>query len=361
MTDLLAYRFGLNYTPSRNWWYCWNDFDAGSIARDLDAVASLGADHIRIMAIWPYFQPDPAWVSPAHLQRLDVLMGLAGERGLDVCPAMLTGHLTGQNFRPGYEKRLGAFYTSPDMFDAQALLFRQTAAVLCGHDNFLGWDIGNEINCCWRAETDVGDAWFVKIMDLAESLCPDGVHVNGVDHHPWFEAWTFSARLLARRQRIAALHSWMYFTGALERGGPLEPPCVDLAAAMTALARSFAGDPAKPVWIQEYGASEAWVDAKIIPEFLERATLRAIDAGASWFTWWASHDIDAKFKVQTLEYSLGLLTADGRPKPQAGVFKAIAEAYRGRKVPTGNLQASPPPPPQPHEHERTWQWLLERI
>jgi hypothetical protein len=23
--DLTRHRFGVNYTPSHNWWYCWND------------------------------------------------------------------------------------------------------------------------------------------------------------------------------------------------------------------------------------------------------------------------------------------------------------------------------------------------
>ncbi len=53
--DFTRHRFGVNYTPSRNWWFCWNDWDAGPIRRDLDALAALGADHLRIMLIWPFF------------------------------------------------------------------------------------------------------------------------------------------------------------------------------------------------------------------------------------------------------------------------------------------------------------------
>lgn len=56
--DMERHRFGVNYTPSRNWWFCWNDWDASSIARDLDVVAALGADHLRILLVWPYFQPN---------------------------------------------------------------------------------------------------------------------------------------------------------------------------------------------------------------------------------------------------------------------------------------------------------------
>jgi len=40
--DLTRHRFGVNYTPSHNWWFCWNDWDPDPIRRDLDAIAALG-------------------------------------------------------------------------------------------------------------------------------------------------------------------------------------------------------------------------------------------------------------------------------------------------------------------------------
>src|SRR5271166_1189735 len=92
---LNRHRFGVNYTPSHNWWFCWNDWNVDPIRRDLDAIAALGADHLRIMLIWPYFQPNLTWVSPAHLERLSQLIGLMGERGLDVLVTVFTGQLSG--------------------------------------------------------------------------------------------------------------------------------------------------------------------------------------------------------------------------------------------------------------------------
>lgn len=37
-------RFGVNYVPSKNWWFSWSDWDRSSIAADLDDIASLGMD-----------------------------------------------------------------------------------------------------------------------------------------------------------------------------------------------------------------------------------------------------------------------------------------------------------------------------
>src|SRR5487761_2302896 len=93
-----VHRFGVNYTPSRNWWFCWNDWNADPIKRDLDAVAALGADHMRIMLIWPFFQPNATFVSPLHLERLDQLLTLMGERRLDALVTAFTGQLSGLYF-----------------------------------------------------------------------------------------------------------------------------------------------------------------------------------------------------------------------------------------------------------------------
>src|SRR5882757_9144119 len=127
--DVERHRFGVNYTPSHGWWFCWNDWDAGPIARDLDAIAALGADHLRILLVWPYFQPNPTYVSELHLSRLDQLLTLMSERRLDAVITVFTGELSGWYFLPPFQKdrdaRGGeAFYSDPEIFRAQELFVR---------------------------------------------------------------------------------------------------------------------------------------------------------------------------------------------------------------------------------------------
>ena len=354
--DLRKHRFGVNYTPSRRWYYCWNDFESDAIARDFDAIAALGMDHLRLMLIWPSFHPNPDWVSPVHLERLDKVMRLAGERNLDVQPAVFTGWLSGYAFKPPFLPR-EPFYTSEKMWKAQELFVRELVKVLSPHKNFLGFDLGNEINCCWSADTKDGDAWMDRMLSLMESLCPERLHINGVDNGPWFEKGTFSPQAVAARNRIIPLHAYIFFTGALKHSGPLEPPCVNLAAGMAALSRSWGGVPDKPVWVQEFGASDEWVPRKDIPEFMEKTVEAAVNEGVSWFTWWASHDIDRSMAFHSLEYDLGLLTVKNEPKESARMFKALAERYGGKpvRIPSRRL----PPPPEKLEHEMVWRWLLD--
>ncbi len=351
------HRFGVNYTPTRSWWYCWNDFQEFSIARDLDSIAEIGADHIRIMLIWPYFQPNPQEVSPAHLDRLSKMMSLAEERHLDVCVALFVGWLSGYAFKPVYQQD-GSFYALSESRKSQELYLRSVSNVVNQYANFMGFDLGNELNCCWQSERlDIGDDWSRSMLNLAGKCAPGGIHVNGVDHNPWFKPATFSPQHLAADQEIISLHCWTYFTGASERSGGdfLSQRCLRLPEAMTVLARSYAADFLKPVWVQEYGMSEEWMDADRIPEFLEASTLNAIQSGVNWFTWWCSHDLDQRYAFHPLEYSLGLITLDRKIKPQGWLFKELADAYRGKETIPGIREL--PPPPDIFSSESTWQWL----
>jgi hypothetical protein len=361
MSDLMTHRFGVNYTPSRNWYYCWNDFEAGAIALDLDRVAEIGADHIRLMATWSDFQPNPGWVSPAHLERLVTVMNLAAERRIDVCVTLLNGFVSGAYFIPHFCRGQN-LYDSPGLWNAQEVYFREVGLAVMPLPNFLGLDLGNELNCyCQAASTDIGDAWLARAMALCEECFPGKLHVNGVDHQPWFRPRTFSPRELARLQEIIALHTWPPFTGALDRGGPMDGQSIHLPAAMAALARAYAGDGARPVWVQEYGACGDWMDDADIPAWLDRSTRSAIAAGVSWLTWWDSHDIDRKLTFSPeYEYNLGLMTSDNRIKPQGRAFAAIAKEFGGKSVPASALRPVPPPPTE-HENEATWQWLEKWI
>ena len=220
---LMRYRFGVNYVNSRDWFFFWNDFDQGQVARDLDAIASLEVDHFRI-SLWPLFQPWRNWVAPSYLRSLDKLMRLAGQRKLDVCVSMLNGWIT-KCLRPVYDEP-GRFYTSASLFQAQQLYFRETAKVLKGHSNFLGFDIGNEMNCCWSAhQTTEGDAWLEKIMAEVNRLCPA---------HPTSSVWITIRGSTARPFRRRPLRGCNrlspctvgFCSAGVATGKALEAPCV---------------------------------------------------------------------------------------------------------------------------------------
>lgn len=349
------HRFGVNYTPTKDWWFCWNNWDAGSIQRDLDGIASLGADHLRLLLIWPYFQPNPTWVSPLHLQRLDEMLTLMAARNLDAVITVFTGQLSGWFFLPPFNRPDPAFYTDPAMWSAQELMIHRLGQVMNSHQNIIGFDIGNEIDTCWRAPLPAGDAWMAKMLALMYAVAPTGLHVNGVDEEPWFQPDTFSPRALAALP-MPTMHCYPYWSGALKYGGPMDPPSTKLLAANAILIRSYAADPRKPVWAEEFNTCIESLTQKQQAEWLETAVLAAIEAGVSWFTYWDSYDVNHKFQFNSLEYSLGLLTNDRKIKEQGRVFRHLAAGYRGKSVKFPS-QPLPPPPVHP-SHESTWQWMM---
>jgi endo-1,4-beta-mannosidase len=354
--DLDRHRFGLNYTPSHNWWFCWNDWDPDPIRRDLDAIAQVGADHLRLMLVWPFFQPNPKWVSPAHLERLDQLIGLMNERRLDALVTVFTGQLSGWFFLPSFNRLSDGFYTDPLTWDAQELFVRSLARTLAPHPNVLGFDFGNELTTCWQAPIADGDAWMGRMFALMNEALPDHLHVNGLDHRPWFNVDTFSPKKLAAA-RFPVTHCYPYWSDAVKYGGAMDPPSVKLLAAMATLIRAYAGTQQKPVWVGEFNTCIKELSEKQQAEWLEKAVHAGVEQGVNWFTYWDSHDVDRKFDFNPLEYTLGVLTNDGRVKEQGRVFKRLAETYRGKPVayPTTSL----PPPPEQRTQEETWRWVLD--
>jgi hypothetical protein len=153
------------------------------------------------------------------------------------------------------------------------------------------------------------------------------------------------------------MHCYPYWTGAMKYGGAMDPSSVKLMAGMATLIRSFAGSQEKPVWAGEFNTCIEELPEKGQAEWLDKSVHAAIEQGVSWFSYWDSHDVDRKFAFNPLEYTLGLLTNDGRVKEQGRVFQKLAETYRGKPVvfPKG----SPPAPPSERTNDATWAWLLD--
>lgn len=331
-------RFGLNYVPSKRWVYCWNDWQSEEIAEDFDAIAALGVDHLRVMVIWPWFQPNPASVSEAHLRRLDELMDLAEQRGLDVFLCPLTGWLSGYRFLPP-DVSAKDIFCNPAVFDQIGNYFQALLRIAGARRNFLGFDLGNEMNVLVPdLPTTEGDAWGKRITEWLHPQMSGKWIVNGVDHNPWFAGNTFTAAHLVETYDAATVHAWPLFTGSLLKGGLADPPSLHLSAFLTHLCRHLlkSANLNKPIWIQEFGCSSEWGAEREKAAYLRGSVEYATKAGATWFTWWCSHDIDKRYRFDPLEYDLGLFTTENQPKPLAHLYRELIQEF-------ANFTLSPEP------------------
>ncbi|MCT9091482.1 glycosyl hydrolase [Streptomyces sp. ASQP_92] len=337
---MAAPRFGVNYTPSQGWFHHWLDYDPGAVRADLDSIAALGLDHIRVFPLWPYFQPNRTLIRPRAVEHLLDLADAAAERGLDVNVDGLQGHLSSFDFLPAWTRTWHRrnLFTHPDVVEGQAVYLRTLAAALADRPNFIGMTLGNEINQFSagphpdpdRATEAEADHWLGRMLAACEAGAPGKLHLHAEYDACWYQDdMPFTPAQAARRGAVTAVHSWV-FNGTAQRHGRHSVPSEHHAAYLVELSKAWADDPRRPVWLQEVGAPAPLVPPAHAAAFTEATVDNALDCPDLWgITWWCSHDVSRELAdFPELEYGLGLLTNDRRPKDTARVLAGAAAAVR---------------------------------
>ncbi|MBH1937269.1 glycosyl hydrolase [Streptomyces sp. AV19] len=334
----MSVRFGVNYTPRKGWFHHWLDFDLDDVRADLDDIASLGLDHVRVFPLWPVFQPNRTLVRPRAVEQLVRLVDAAAERGLDVAVDGLQGHLSSFDFLPSWVTTWHRrnIFTDPEVVDAQARYLGELAGALADRPNFLGMTVGNEINQ-FSGEphpdpdrVDAGGAgrWLRRMVGACEAAAPGRAHVHASYDAAWYDGThPFTPAHSARIGAMTAVHSWV-FNGTVQRYGAEAAATGLHAAYLVELSKAWAVDAGRPVWLQEVGAPVPFVPAERAASFA-RATLDAVlDCDGLWgVTWWCSHDVDRGLAdFPELEYGLGLFTQGRGVKPVGAVVREVSAA-----------------------------------
>ncbi|WP_307840064.1 glycosyl hydrolase [Streptomyces sp. G44] len=335
-------RFGANYTPAQGWFHHWLDFDLDAVRTDLDALAALGLDHVRVFPVWPYFQPNRTLIRPRAVEQLVQLADAAAERGLDVNVDGLQGHLSSFDFLPAWTQTWHRrnLFTDPDVVAGQAAYLRTLAAALADRPNFIGMTIGNEINQFSagphpdpdRITEEQAESWLRTVLAACEEGAPGRLHLHAEYDAAWYQPdQPFTPGQAARLGAVTAVHSWV-FNGTAQRHGRTGTATRAHAAYLIELSKAWALDPHRPVWLQEVGAPAPLIPAEHAAAFTQETIEAALDCEDVWgVTWWCSHDVSRDLAdFPELEYTLGLLTNDGRVKPAGAAVARIAGEWRGR-------------------------------
>ena len=331
-------RFGVNYTPSTGWFHHWLDFDISPVRADLDSIADLGFDHVRIFPLWPVFQPNRTLIRPTAVAQLESVVDAVDEYGLDVVVDGLQGHLSSFDFRPSWTSTWHRrnLFTDPDVVEAQARYLGTLASALADRPNFLGMVLGNEFNQFSDkphpdpdpVNPDDATSWLSKLLDACERAAPGKFHTHcEYDAALFAEDHPFLPAHAARLGAASVAHSWV-FNGTAQRHGPLAVATTHHAEYQLQLLAAWGHD--RPLWLQEVGAPSPHIPADLAPDFAETTVRRAATcAGLYGVTWWSSHDVDpALADFPPLEYSLGLLTNDRRRKPIADRLASVVAELR---------------------------------
>ncbi|MFH8496961.1 glycoside hydrolase 5 family protein [Streptomyces coeruleorubidus] len=332
-------RFGVNYTPRRGWFHSWHDFDPKHAREDLDQIAALGLDHVRVFHLWPLLQPNRTLIRTGAVDQLAHLVDLAAEAGLDVLVDGVQGHLSSFDFYPEWTRgrHHRNVFTDPEAVAAQAGLMRTLARALAGRPNLIGLQLGNELNNLVEhnpVTPDEVDHYLDTLLDATREHLPHG---RLATHSAYDAAWygddhPFTPQASARKGDVTTVHPWVFSGDCARRYGPRSPQVLHLAEYGTELAKAYAEDPARPVWVQETGAPEPHIPAADAPDFARATVRNAAGCEGLWgVTWWCSHDVDRSLAdYPELEYTLGLFDARGVAKPIATAFaETVAEVRAG--------------------------------
>ncbi|WP_415840881.1 glycoside hydrolase 5 family protein, partial [Nocardiopsis rhodophaea] len=333
-------RFGANYTPTRGWFHHWLDFDIGEVRADLESIAALGLDHVRVFPVWPVFQPNRTLIRPSAVEQLRRLVDTAAACGLDVAVDGVQGHLSGVDFLPAWTRtwQRRNLFTDPDAISGVEAYLRTLAAALADRPNFLGMTVGNEVNQFSgdphpdpdRVDPSGAAAWLDRMLKACEDSAPHRLHLHAEDDKVWYlDGHPFTPEHAVGRGAATTVHSWV-FNGTAQRHGPTGAATLHHAEYLVELATAWAPDPRRPVWLQEVGAPRPHVPPRSAAHFAE-ATVRNVATCANvWgVTWWCSHDVDrALADFPELEYDLGLLTVDREVKPAGRRLARIVEELR---------------------------------
>ncbi|MGY5764274.1 glycoside hydrolase 5 family protein [Brachybacterium sp. DNPG3] len=340
-TELL--RFGVNYVPRDGWFHSWLAPQWDEIRRDLDTIASLGLDHVRIFPFWPILQPNRTLVREEALADVRRMAEIAGEAGLDVAVDVIQGHMSSFDFVPAWLTSWHArsMFAEPDVVQAQVDLTAKLHGALADLPQYIALTLGNEVNqfsgdphpTPMRATPEEAGDWIRALLGAVPEGAPQlRLHAEYdavwyLDEHP------FEPAHASRLGDITAIHSWI-FNGTAQTYGGMSSQSLRHGEYLCELSTAFA-EPGRGVWLQEIGAPLNVLDADDAADFCTRSVRHAADVPGLWgVTWWCSHDVDRSLAdFPPLEYSLGLIDADGAVKPIGRAFAEIAAELRARPAP----------------------------
>jgi len=321
---------GVNYTPRDGWFHSWLDLDPASVSADLAAIAEAGLDHVRVFPLWPLLQPNRTMIRRRAIEDVVRVVDVAAEHGLDVHVDAINGHLSSYDFLPSWVTTWHArdLFCDPEVVAAQRDLLRRLGEALAERPNARGIGLGNEIAqfaspghpAPSQPTSDDVEAWLSGHFAALAEVWADGEHSHSFDDSLWFlDEHAFQPRHAVTHGATTTVHSWV-FTGAGQRHGHGSPVLTRYARYLLEVAAGWqhdAGQPDRPLWLQEVGAPSTHVPAHAAPQFARYTLLACADMpGLARVTWWCSHDVArSAADFPELEYSLGLFGNDGRRKP----------------------------------------------
>lgn len=337
-------RFGANYTPATDWMHAWMELDLDEVRRDFAGLAEIGLDHVRLFPLWTLLQPNRTLIREKALTDVRAVVDVAAEFGMDASVDVIQGHLSSFDFVPSWLQTWHNknMFTHPEALSGQVELVTRLGEQIGDAKNFLGFTLGNETNqfsaanhpSPWPVTPDQAANWITTLLDAANAAAPNQQHVHSEYDAAWYmDGHGFVPAHASRLGAMSTVHSWI-FNGTAQRYGGRSIASDRHAEYMIELARAFATDPDRAIWLQEVGAPSNCLTPEETPDFLEATVRSCARTENLWgVTWWCSHDVSRKMAdFPELEYTLGLVDQDRNIKPIGHRFAELIPELRARQA-----------------------------
>ena len=355
------FRLGVNYWPARTAMGWWTDFDEAELGTDFARIAAVGFDSVRVFLTWEDFQPGPKQVNTERLGRLVAVADLAGRAGLAVMPTLFTGHMSGVNWIPAWAlggsdgddrfrvvsrarpttAGLRNWYADAEVGAAQALLAREAATALAGHDAVWAWDLGNEnSNCVIPPSRASARDWLERVTAAIRAADPAVDITIGLHMEDLQEDRRLGPAEAAGVCDFLTMHGYPIY--ARWAKGPTDEHLLPFLAQLT---RWLGGD--SDVLFSEFGlptyrradpdgersrheSPSPLIEEEVAAAYTERALSGLRQAGCTGAMLWCYTDYvpatwaNPPLDVAVHERSFGLWRADGSPKPSVQVVEGFS-------------------------------------
>ncbi|MBW1600722.1 beta-galactosidase trimerization domain-containing protein [Streptomyces sp. JJ66] len=327
---------GFNYHPSSTGCDYWRDWDSEQLEADFARMAELGFNTVRFFVFWADFEPEPGVYDRTAIERMRAFASLAARHRLQLLPSLLTIWMNGQRFEPPW--RAGRdLWRDPEMAERQVGFVRHVAATLYEAGDVLAYDLGDEvIHVDGAASGTLGPEavrhWWGMLAEAVREAHPGALVLQANEASAVTGEHSFRPEN-ADPLDLVGLHGFPVWT-PFHMESVASPKASSFVPYLVRRGRAH-----RPVLVDEFGSYGC--DEETARDYLRAAAHSALAAGACGVIVWCWQDFTTVRKPYALrpnERSVGLLRADGTPKPAMEAFQEFARRATGelagfRKLP----------------------------
>lgn len=352
---------GCNYLASHAGIFMWRNWDEMTVDRDLQLLAENNINVLRVFPLWPDFQPltehngcfqvhyewrmgeDPlpdtdfgrAGIDAVMMERFHRFVGLAQKHGFKLIVAFLAGWMSGRMFAPpALERR--KLMTDPVAVYWETRFIRAFIRSFKDDPAIVAWEPGNECECLENCSLQERWSWFNTIGAVIKAADPARPVLSGTNitlESTWRDSNTISD--MAEAVDVLSPHVYTIFA---PHGN--NEPLTGLRSLFQscAITRCCADISGKPAFIEEIGGfNHTHNDSQVSAAYMENMLWNSYVHHCRGALWWCAFDSNkltqTPYDWASMERRLGLITADGQPKPVMRKMRAFAEFAKEHPLP----------------------------